>query len=141
MGAISVYINHRYLRFPRKDAIDVIKYVFKSEKKKIPVINVVFTCDKHIKMLNRKFLSHNYSTDVLVFSYLDDSEGDSEIYINLDAARRQAIEYSESYMNEVKRLLIHATLHLIGYTDKIKDEKARMFKIQEKYLKSVCSEK
>lgn len=76
--------------------------------------------------MNKRFLGHDYSTDVIAFP-LDDLFGDdAEIYVNLDRAKSQARQYGVSMREEVRRLLIHGVLHLAGYHDKTTKEQTMM---------------
>ena len=70
-----------------------------------------------MRRLNRKFLSHNRTTDVLSFGYEPASAKEGEIIVNLDQARRQAPKFQATYSAEVVRLIIHGLLHLLGYDD------------------------
>ncbi|MBU1298153.1 MAG: rRNA maturation RNase YbeY, partial [Bacteroidetes bacterium] len=60
-----------------------------------------------------------------------------EIYICTDQAKRQAKEYRTSYKEEVRRLIIHGVLHLIGHTDRSKKSREIMRNLEDKYLK-IC---
>ena len=58
-----------------------------------------------------------------------------EIIICPEVARAQAVEYSNDYNSELKRLLVHGVLHLIGYDHELGDEEERiMLKKQEELL-------
>lgn len=65
--------------------------------------------DKELLRLNREFRGKNYPTDVLSFV-----GEDSEIAISFDAALRQATEYGHSAEEELKILMLHGLLHLLG---------------------------
>ncbi|MBU2470984.1 MAG: rRNA maturation RNase YbeY, partial [Bacteroidetes bacterium] len=62
---------------------------------------------------------------------------EGEIYICTDQAKRQAKEYRTSYKEEVRRLIIHGVLHLIGHTDRSKKSREIMRNLEDKYLK-IC---
>ena len=85
--------------------------------------------------MNRKFLSHNYSTDVISFS-IEEDPLEGEIYINLDQARIQAKEEGTGLYQEVRRLAIHGVLHLVGYDDSTKEERREMSKLEDRFLGS-----
>ena len=111
---ILLSTNHPYLRFPSKEVYRVLKIVYKEEGKEIPALAVICTHNQFIRKINREFLAHDYNTDVIAFPLNKDGGVEAEIYINLDAARNQAKEYNVTYTQEVRRLLIHGALHLIG---------------------------
>ncbi len=66
------------------------------------------TNDAELQSLNRQFRNKDYATDVLTFA----SEGD--IAISLDRAKAQAKEWKHSVEDEIRILLLHAVLHLLG---------------------------
>ena len=97
-------------------------------------ISVIFVDNRFIRRVNRKFLDHDAVTDVISFPFRDGMGPDAEVYVNLDRARSQAKDYRVTYTEEVRRLLIHGTLHLIGYTDATKRNRVKMRKREDLYL-------
>jgi probable rRNA maturation factor len=82
-------------------------------------VHVLVTGDGRIRELNRDFLGQDRPTDVLSFP-----DGDvlptgrrllGQIVVSLDTARRQADDAGHSEMRELSELLLHGTLHLLGY--------------------------
>ncbi len=80
-------------------------------------VSIVFVDSQRCKSINRTFLGHNFVTDVISFRMEPPPGLEGEIYVNLDRAKQQAEEYNVSFANEVARLVIHGTLHLIGCDD------------------------
>ncbi|MBN1398469.1 MAG: rRNA maturation RNase YbeY [Bacteroidetes bacterium] len=134
---ILLSTNHPQLRFPGGDVIRALNAVYKGEGKELSSLAVVFTYDRFIKKINREFLKHDYSTDVIAFPLDEEGGVEGEIYINLDAARRQALEYGVTYTGEVRRLLIHGVLHLLGYSDASARKKEMMRKREDMYLEKM----
>lgn len=97
-------------------------------------LRIIFLNDEKIHKMNKEFLEHDYPTDVISFN-LDDDPPEGEVYISIDTAERQANEYNVSLSNELLRLAIHGTLHIIGYDDKTSEEKEEMTKLENFYLK------
>jgi probable rRNA maturation factor len=126
--------NHASLRFPGKDAFRVIQLVYQTEKKSLASVAVVNTNDRHIRKINKMYLQHDYVTDVIAFPLGSDGGIEGEIYLNLDAARRQAKEYGVTYSAEAARLLIHGLLHLLGYHDASSKQKENMHQREDFYL-------
>ena len=100
-----------------------MKY-YKLENKEI---SIAFVGDKTIRELNKKYRKINKVTDVLSFSGEDDFLG--EIVIDYAQIKRQARKYSENINEELKFILIHGLLHLIGYEDKEENERKKMEEI------------
>jgi len=74
--------------------------------------------NKEIKALNKKHLGRDYATDVLSFNYSDNDDADGEflgdIIVSTERAREQALEYGNTYEQEVADLVAHGVLHLLG---------------------------
>lgn len=81
---------------------------------------IAFVSDKKMSELNRDFRGKNSTTDVLSFPYeADEFDADDsflgDIVISLEQAKRQAIENNLTLEMEVKQLILHGILHLLGY--------------------------
>ncbi len=77
-----------------------------------------FTClitsDHELRRLNRDFAGHDYATDVLSFlSNAGDELG--EMAISAERAGAQAAEFGHSTIDEIRLLMLHGVLHLIGF--------------------------
>jgi rRNA maturation RNase YbeY len=131
---IDIYTNHPNLRFSYKETLRTLQHVYAGERKPLPALAVVFTHNRFIKTINKKFLNHDYSTDVIAFPLGSDVGVEAELYINLDAARRQASEYGATFTQETKRLLIHGALHLLGYNDTTENKRTKMHVREDQYL-------
>lgn len=131
---ILLSTNHPFLRFASRDVLRVLQQVYRGEEQELPSLAIVFTHNRYIKKINREFLNHDYITDVIAFPLGNDGGVEAEIYINLDAARKQAREFGVTYTQEAKRLLIHGALHLLGYSDRTKKQKEIMHTYEELYL-------
>lgn len=92
---------------------ELIKKIIKGEKFK-GWIDLTMVDDKIIRALNRKFRKKDKATDVLSFSYGDEKIlGD--IIISEETTRRNAKRFGVTYKVELKRLVIHGALHVLGY--------------------------
>lgn len=96
-------------------------------------VSVVLVDDLFISRLNLKYHHRRGPTDVLSFPF-DHEELLGDVYINLDAARRQAKEYGHNLTREVRLLLIHGILHLCGYDDQEEEKRKRMRAKENYYL-------
>jgi probable rRNA maturation factor len=75
--------------------------------------------DAELQRLNREFRKRDYATDVLSFPQANvgqtlSSANSGEIAISYEAAQRQSAEYGHSVQQEVKILMLHGLLHLLG---------------------------
>jgi rRNA maturation RNase YbeY len=86
-------------------------------------ITLIITDDAYMRKINREFRGHDEPTDVISFSNRDnpfpeidaESEEIGDLYISIERADRQALEYRVSLGDEMKRLIVHGMLHLVGY--------------------------
>ena len=108
----------------------VIFKTLKAEKTSMNV-NVLITGDRQIRKLNKRFLKHDYATDVISF-HLNENLG--EVVVSADFARRYSKRHGIPYKEELARYLVHGTLHLLGYDDKKKKDFKKMYKRQEQIL-------
>lgn len=106
---------------------NLINCLMKELNFQIESLHINFVDSLTIKKINRDYLNHNYSTDIISFNYSGDDEIlDGEIFISVRDAEFNAKKYKESLNKELNRLVIHGILHLIGYDDKKKSEKKIM---------------
>ncbi len=100
-------------------------------------LNVIFVDRRKMLELNKKFLSHAHDTDVIAFLYAADAPGAEafgDVYVSAYQARRQAEEIGHSVLREALTLVIHGTLHLVGYDDATPRQRAAMFRKQDALL-------
>lgn len=112
----------------------IAEYVLSKEGRHAE-IGIVLVDDTTILELNKKYLQHDYITDVISFP-IDEVDGtlEGELYVCVDQAIRQAREYEVTLHHEVSRLVVHGILHLIGYNDATTQQKALMKEKEDEYL-------
>jgi probable rRNA maturation factor len=74
--------------------------------------------DRELRRLNRQFLGADYATDVLSFP-LNDNGVLGEMAISADRAAAQAREFGHSQLDEIRILMLHGVLHLVGMDHEI----------------------
>lgn len=106
-----------------------------NEDYKVNILNYILTNDDVLVQLNKEYLRHFTLTDIITFD-LSENDGllTGDIYISVDRARENAKKFKDSLSNEIKRLMIHGVLHLIGYKDKSQSERELMRAKEEYYL-------
>ena len=131
----------------------VISRTLRSERSAKREVNVYLTDDREIRQINRKFLNHDYATDVISFPPQADPPpaggkvdfvGQSKNYlgdlvVSVTTAKRLAEELKISFKEELARYLVHGTLHLLGYKDDNSNNKKKMFMRQERIVAQVIS--
>ena len=112
-----------------------IESIFKRERQKLDSINYIFCNDKVILEINKKYLNHDFYTDVITFDLSPDKKAISaEVYISIERIRDNAKQLGLSIKSELHRVLFHAALHLCGYNDKKKKDKEMMRKRENELL-------
>ena len=87
----------------------------------------VFTDDKNVLTLNINHLSHDYYTDILTFDLSEQNDlVESEIYISVERVAENAIDHKTTFIDELRRVMVHGILHLVGFNDHTIQEKEEM---------------
>ena len=111
-----------------------VKALVKQELREIGDITFVFCDDNYLHKINLEFLDHDTYTDIITFDYSVGNEVISEIYISIDRVAENAKKYSQTFENEIHRVMIHGVLHLCGYNDKLAEDKQIMRDKENHYL-------
>jgi len=107
---------------------------------------IIVTGDKVLRDLNLRFRGVDDSTDVL--SFPDETRGPfvsapglprylGDIVISFPRAEEQAVTAGHSVRSELRLLVVHGVLHLLGYDDGAEQERARMWAVQAEIMKSL----
>lgn len=137
--AITVEITNAsgYKPIPRKKLEAIAKKVFSDYGYENAKFSLVIVENKEIRRINRKFLNHNYPTDVICFSLSEADEIDGEAYISIEIAKEQAKEHNVSLKDELMRYAAHAALHLCGLDDNTDEKRKAMNELESKYIKII----
>ena len=122
--------NRRFLK-------GFIVALFKREAKPLRQINFIFCSDKQLLDINRKFLQHDYYTDIITFDLSEEEEDGviAEVYISVDRVRENSRDHGVTLREELHRVIFHGALHLCGYKDKKPNQQAEMRKKEDFYLR------
>ena len=112
-----------------------IKSVAKNFNMRVGDICYIFCSDEKILEINRKYLQHDFYTDIITFDYSEGNRISGDIFISLDTICSNAQKYGTDYIEELHRVIIHGILHLCGLTDKSETEKKKMRKAENEALK------
>ncbi len=118
-----------------------IESIFRKEGKDLESLNFIFCTDRTLIDINRKYLNHNFYTDVITFDLsVTKKLVIGEIYISLERVKENAQNLNERFSSELHRVIFHGALHLCGYNDKTKQQinkiRARENELLKDYLKS-----
>ena len=124
LGKIDKRLIHRLTGFLSKE------FNFK-----IKTLELNFISGNTIQKLNKKYLDHDNSTDVITFDYSENNNKlEGEIFISINDAKHNAKKYRCTIDKEIIRLIVHGILHLIGYKDYRKEDRKKMKKAEDYIL-------
>ena len=124
----------------------LLKRTFAHLKLKFdPIISVSLVDNEFIHKMNKEYRGIDRPTDVISFAFLDNEDRVSlykskepvvlgDIYISIDKAKEQAVEYQHSLERELSFLFVHGLLHLLGYDHMNEEDEKVMFKLQDEIL-------
>ena len=121
----------------------LLKFGLRKEKLKNVEFNTIFVDRKKRHEINKEYRNVDRETDVISFALEDDKTFNTDafrflgdIYISIEKAKEQAIEYGHSLKREIAFLSVHGFLHLLGYDHMAKEDEETMFNLQEEILDS-----
>ena len=109
-----------------------------EEGYRLAELNFILCSDEYLLRINQDYLQHDDYTDVITF---DNSEEPKtimgDIFISIDRIKENALNFKSNTLNELCRVMIHGTLHLLGYLDKTKAAKKEMTDKEDFYLQKL----
>ena len=112
-----------------------IKHTIKAEGYKLNELNYILCSDAYLLQINQQYLNHDTYTDIVTF---DNSETQGvltgDIFISVDRTQENAVKFNVAPEHELHRVIIHGTLHLLGYLDKKPADKKLMTAKENEYL-------
>ncbi|HET9426456.1 MAG TPA: rRNA maturation RNase YbeY [Gemmatimonadaceae bacterium] len=138
--AIHVAVDGVATPLSRARARAVVEGVLRAEKVRRALVSVAFVGDRAITTLNATHLGHRGPTDVISFGFERPTPGDpvvGDIYIAPRVAARNARARKVGVREELTRLLVHGTLHVLGHDhpDDEEREHSAMWKRQERLVR------
>ena len=113
-------------KIPKRKIAVWIKLVAQNYGKKIGEIAYIFCDDEKILEINKRYLQHDYFTDIITFDYSEKNTISGDIFISLDMIKSNSAKFKTLYDNELHRVIIHGILHLCGQNDKTSEEEKIM---------------
>ena len=95
----------------------------------------MFCSDDYLLQINQEYLNHDTLTDIVTFDNSEDPKRiEGDIFISIDRVKENGDKLGTKE-TELKRVMVHGLLHLLGYKDKKKEDKATMTKKEDFYIK------
>ena len=141
--AIGVSVDGVRIPVSRTKVADAVRAVLRSEKVRDALVSVAFVRKRDIRAMNRKHLRRDRPTDVIAFGFRRagrDAPIVGDIYIAPEVARESARANGVSVREEIIRLVVHGTLHVLGYEHPETGDRTRsaMWRKQERLVKSLA---
>lgn len=98
-------------------------------------ISIILSNDEKLLQLKKQYLQQDVLTDVITFNLEESGDPiEGEIYISLNRVAENARKFKQDIGQELKRVIIHGCLHLLGYDDQTPEEKKEMTRMEDYYL-------
>jgi len=133
---VTISSDQRAMPAPRKKLTEAIEFVCRAEDADVAAVDVAIVTARRIAALNRRWLRHAGSTDVLSFDLTGPGDEGlvAQIVVCADVAVREARRRGHSPQRELLLYAVHGLLHLIGYDDTTPRKARRMRDRQEELL-------
>tara|TARA_R100001369_G_scaffold78450_1_gene108109 strand:+ start:6567 stop:6986 length:420 start_codon:yes stop_codon:yes gene_type:complete len=105
---------------------DWINRIILSEDEVYSQLDFIFCDDDYLLKINQDYLDHDTYTDIITFPYEDMSGIAGDIFISVERVKENALDFGVEFYLELKRVMAHGVLHLLGYGDKSEEEIVQM---------------
>jgi probable rRNA maturation factor len=139
MGPASINFNTQSIDFNLPQKTLIRKWLHASaskEKHKIQLLSYIFCNDLYLIKINKEYLDHSTLTDIITFDLSEKKSSalEGDIYISIERVKENAKLFKVPFGTELRRVMIHGLLHLMGYKDKRSEDKVLMRKKEDTYL-------
>ncbi len=133
MKNLRIYSIQKILK--KSKVHDLIKSLSVELSFTISNLEINFISGERIQTINKTYLKHDYTTDIITFNYSETLQKiDGEIFLSLDDALSNSKKFKVTLSDELVRLVIHGILHLLGYDDQNLTDKKIMKRLENKLL-------
>ena len=101
-------------------------------------LSFVFCTDDYLLDVNKKFLNHDYYTDIITFDYNESNIVSGDFIISVDRVKENALIHKCTFHIELYRVIIHGVLHLLGFSDKSEIQQKEMRESEDLYLSQLA---
>jgi rRNA maturation RNase YbeY len=111
-----------------------LRDLISNEHARTGEINIIFTSDRKVLELNREYLSRENLTDIITFDYTENKVIAGDLFISVPRVKENAEKFKVTFKAELKRVIVHGVLHLLGYEDGNQQTKSLMRKKEDQFL-------
>ncbi len=136
---ISFFIEVDSFKLDQKTKLKKwISEVIKLQQKQVGEINYIFCDDEYLLDINKTYLKHDFYTDIITFDQAElPNKIEGEIYISVERVKDNSETLKVDFKEELKRVVIHGILHLVGFKDKTEKEKKKMRALENEMLQLI----
>jgi probable rRNA maturation factor len=98
-------------------------------------INIIFCSDDYLLEINKKYLNHDFYTDIISFNFNKGSAISGDLYISVQRVSENAVKFETNLYTELSRVIIHGILHLLGHDDNTLELKKKIHVKEDAALK------
>ena len=119
----------------RKKVREWMSGVISSSGNELGDVGVIICSDDYLLNLNNQYLDHNYYTDIITFDYTEKDVIGGDLFISYDRVKENAKQEGVLIQHELRRVMVHGVLHLLGLSDKTDKEAKTMRAAEDVALK------
>ena len=110
------------------------KYLILYSNEKLRLKTMRYEYSKLVK-LKKEYFQQDLLTDVIAFNLEEDGDPvEGEIYISLERVKENTRKFKQNVARELRRVIIHGCLHIMGYDDQTPEGKKTMTRMEDHYL-------
>ena len=103
-----------------------LKQIIESRNKSVGEISIVLCSDRLLLETIQKYLNHDYYTDIITFDYTEEDQINGDLMISYERVKENAKKENVLVQEELRRVMAHGVLHLLGFKDKSEREASEM---------------
>ena len=133
-------VNIVYDVDPKTDIKDnsfnkICENIFRDKNHEEANITLILSGDEKLRELKNTFFQQDVFTDVITFNLEESGDPiEGEIYISLERVKENAKKFKQNEDLELRRVIIHGCLHLMGFDDQTSEDKKEMTRLENHYL-------
>jgi len=134
---VKIYFHTEDISFRYKDkekTREWLKQIISGYDRIPGSLNFIFCSDSYLLDINKNYLNHHHYTDVITFDLAEDERISGDIFISVDKVKENAALWEDSFSRELRRVMVHGVLHLLGYDDSSEAERNIMRVLEDKAL-------
>tara|TARA_A100001011_G_scaffold295206_1_gene307494 strand:- start:3210 stop:3647 length:438 start_codon:yes stop_codon:yes gene_type:complete len=135
MNEINISCN--FVKYPinKKNLRLFCSEILGSKGYSIYTVSIIFVNKDELKRMKYKYFKKNIYTDIIAFNLNEKNEElDGELYISYNYVKNNAKFYKTDFEKELRRVVSHGLLHLIGYKDDTTESKLEMTNLEDFFM-------